>query len=134
MLTVIRFVKSHFNLLVLPGEDKSASGDLFWDDGDSIETIEKNEYNYFTFILHNNCSLDINVIKSGYSAKLPINNVVIYGTNSDPVVATLDGKTVASSIANSLQINVNLDLGSKKSGQKWTLNWKSSKTNECNLN
>ena len=122
-----------FDILVLPDTDKSAYGDLFWDDGDSIETIKNNQYNYFTFKLHSNCSMDINVIKSGYSTKLVISDVVIYGTNTDPVVVTLDGKTVTSSVTNSIQIQVNIDLSSKKSGQKWTLNWKSIITNKCNL-
>ena len=51
---------------------------------------------YFMFELHDNCSLDINVIKSSCSTKLAISNVVIYGLNADPVVVTLDGKTVSS--------------------------------------
>ena len=122
-----------FDLLVLPDTDRSAYGDLFWDDGDSIDTIEKNKYNYFTFKLHRNCSLDINVIKSGYSTKLVISDVVIYGINSDPVVVTVDGRTVTSIVTNSIQIHINIDLSSKKSGQKWTLNWKSIITNKCNL-
>ncbi len=30
-------------------DDGSASGDLFWDDGESIETYENNQYAYITF-------------------------------------------------------------------------------------
>lgn len=37
------------HLVSAVSEDGSASGDLFWDDGESIDTYEKNQYAYIVF-------------------------------------------------------------------------------------
>ncbi len=36
--------RGYFFLLVIPGKTKTATGDLFWDDGESIITIESGKY------------------------------------------------------------------------------------------
>ena len=126
--------RSPINLLVIPGAGKTAFGDLFWDDGDAIDTIENNEYNYYSFNLETNCALDIRVIQSGYSGNQTLDSITVFGTNGDEVEATLDGKPVTTSIRDGkLGISVKTNLDSKKAGEKWTIKWVSKKTKTCNI-
>jgi hypothetical protein len=133
--------RDKFTLLVIPGKTKTASGDLFWDDGESINTIESGKYNYYTFKLHPNCSLEIDVIKSGYdmsSEPQIISGIGIVGTVDGDIEASIDGKPLDK---NSLShdnhfgttLKVDLNLQSKKAGDKWIINWKLTKTNSCNI-
>lgn len=39
------------HLIVCVSEDGQANGDLFWDNGDSLDTFEKDDYAYITFSL-----------------------------------------------------------------------------------
>ena len=90
-----------------------------------------------TFDLHKDCTLDIKVEKSGYKTNHTLTEVVIYGTNGDSIEASLDGKHLdkASHYMKGpmLVFKNNIDLNSKTIGQKWTLKWKSIKTNLCNV-
>ena len=123
------------HLLVLPDGKQTGAGDLFWDDGDGIDTIERSQYNYYTFNVYNNCTLDVNVIKTDYKTNQTIESIQIFATNGDPVSATLDGKPVSDVLVfqKVTKLTVKLDLLSKKPGDKWTLSWKSTKTNTCNF-
>jgi len=125
-------------LVVLPGKSKTASGDLFWDDGESVNTIETGKYNYYTFKLLANCTIEIDVIKSGYdagSSPQNIDSIDIVDTLDGDVEANTDGKPISSSAVNQgvTQLNVKINLQSKKVGEKWIINWKSTKNNLCNI-
>src|SRR5262249_34715677 len=41
--------KKPMYLIIALDQKQSASGDLFWDDGESIDTYERSVYNYFIF-------------------------------------------------------------------------------------
>ncbi len=77
-----------FTLLVAQSQSKTASGSLFWDDGDSIEM---NSYNYLKFSV-SNAVLTINAPVRNYNASImrleiikilgvdhPVTNVKING-------------------------------------------------------
>ncbi|CAF4990367.1 unnamed protein product [Rotaria sp. Silwood1] len=53
-----------FILLVAQSQSGTATGNLFWDDGDSIDSIETQTYNYFEFTLTNSVSKDLMAIDS----------------------------------------------------------------------
>jgi hypothetical protein len=126
--------RGSIKLIAIPGKDKTASGDLFWDDGESIDTIETNNYNYFSFRLNNNCSLDITVEKSGFTENPTLDTILVLSTNGDAVEATLDGKPIKfKSSQLMLEFPIKINLKTKKVGEKWTLKWKSIKTNLCNI-
>jgi hypothetical protein len=132
------FRRDKFSLLVIPSKTKTASGDLFWDDGESIDTIESGKYNYYTFELHPNCLLEINVIKSGYdmSSEPEILNSIGIGTVDEDIEASIDRKALEKKSVSYFNpfgtaIWVELNLQSKKSGNKWVINCKSTKTNSC---
>ena len=134
MINTDRIRKGGVALVVFPNKNKTASGDLFWDDGDSIDTIENNKYNYYSFDLNKDCVLDIKVEKSGYPSNQTIELIVVKGSNGDKVEATLDGKpTPSDTYQDYLTFDLKINLSSKKSGEKWTLKWKSTKTNSCNI-
>jgi len=125
-------------LIVFAGKSKTALGDLFWDDGESINTVENGKYNYYTFDLLSNCTLQIHVIKSGYDAGSSPQNIDwihIADTVEGDVEAHIDGKVIASPIrkGGGTQLDAKLNLQSKKAGEKWVINWKLTKTNSCNV-
>lgn len=45
--------KNNFNLLIATGKDNKASGDLFWDDGETIDTITTEKYNHISYAYGN---------------------------------------------------------------------------------
>ena len=125
--------KGSLRLVAFPGTHKTASGNLFWDDGESIDTIENNKYNYYSFNL-TNCSLDIKVIESGYSTDQTLTEISIPSTNNDKIEATLDGKPIQSVVHKGwIALNFKLNLNTKKKGEKWTFKWKSTQSNSCNI-
>lgn len=127
------------DLWIIPSSNGSASGDLFFDDGESIDTIEKNNYDYYHFKL-DKCDLTIEAIHSGATVgakdilKLDEIKVATHSQVSDLHV-TVDGAEVKSSVAgNTITIQSNLDLlqiggNSKKSV---TISIKN-RANQCNL-
>ena len=115
------------NLVVVPSKSKTASGDLFWDDRESIDTIENGKYNLYEFVLNSDCTLELNVAKSGYSSHPHIESITIANTGAGSVSASVDGKSVSGSSSNGVTLlNVKLDLNKKykiefKSGGKCNL-------------
>lgn len=66
-------------LLVAPDQQGMAHGELFWDDGDSIDTIEREEYNMYSFMLINKNKLVVRVDHRGYANDLRLGSVVVLG-------------------------------------------------------
>ncbi len=129
--------KHKFYLTVIPNKMITATGDLFWDDGESINTIESGKYNYYTFELHPNCSLEINVIKSGYdmsSEPQVIDNIFIVNTSDIKIEPTVDGKKIEyKHQGGGTLLMVNIDLHSKKAGEKWVISWRKPEMSACNI-
>ena len=118
-------------------KNKKAIGDLFWDDGDSIDSIPKKQYNFYTFELLPNCSVEIQVQNKGYVSKDPhiIDKILVANTLNANISAKVDNKDITGTVVSKddyLVIPVNIDLNSGKVGQKWIISWKTS-TNTCNL-
>ncbi|CAG2179136.1 unnamed protein product [Oppiella nova] len=123
------------NLEVYP-KDKKATGDLFWDDGDSLNTIETKQYNFYEFELLANCSLQLRVKTKGYNSSKPhlIEKVLIANTLNAKINALLDGKAIENVVVKEDYIifPVNIDLNAAQVGQIWKIEWKTV-DNTCNL-
>jgi hypothetical protein len=130
--------ESPIQLIVAPSS-KQAVGELFWDDGESINTIESGKFDLFEFKLHPDCFIDIKVIQSGYQNSPMIDNIIVLGTQGQGIIRVdIDGhETIGESYENGEQINlpVKLDLKSKQAGQNWKVNWHLNYQNmtRCNL-
>ncbi|CAF1109689.1 unnamed protein product [Adineta steineri] len=81
-----------FTLLVAQSMSGNATGNLFWDDGDSIDSIETKTYNYFEF----SCSLNtltINAIVANYKdSPMRLELVRILGVSKTVMSVNVNGK------------------------------------------
>ncbi|XP_052256801.1 sucrase-isomaltase, intestinal-like isoform X2 [Dreissena polymorpha] len=86
--------KNTLGLTVIPDNNGTATGDLFWDDGDSIGTIETKQYYFASFNFRNNTvsmSVDTNhTVVEG----LVFDEVWVLGMTSRPSSVTAGGTTL----------------------------------------
>ncbi|CAF4136997.1 unnamed protein product [Rotaria sordida] len=81
-----------FTLLVAQSALGNATGNLFWDDGDSIDSIETKSYNYFEFLLISN-KLTINAIVANYKdSPMRLELVRVLGVSKPVTSVTVNEK------------------------------------------
>lgn len=82
-----------FNLIVASSQYQNASGSLFWDDGDSIDSIEKENYNYLEFQLTADNTLTIDALVRNYKDEpMRLDVVKILGVTKEVDSVTVNGK------------------------------------------
>ncbi|XP_076451187.1 lysosomal alpha-glucosidase-like isoform X2 [Babylonia areolata] len=102
-----------FKLMVAPDAKSSASGLLYWDDGESLDPVETNKYSLVNFTLMGT------TLKSGVVAgnfpNMTLDNVNVLGVDSQPKSVVLNGKTTVKYIYNAttkvlslFELNINL--------------------------
>jgi alpha-glucosidase (family GH31 glycosyl hydrolase) len=77
-----------FTLLIAQSQSKTASGSLFWDDGDSIEM---KSYNYLNFSVSDNV-LTINVPVRNYNTSMRLEIIKILGVDHPVTNVKINGK------------------------------------------
>ncbi|XP_072776102.1 sucrase-isomaltase, intestinal [Taeniopygia guttata] len=84
-----------FGLIIALDEEGQASGSLFWDDGDSIDTIEKENY-FLAKYTFSNGSLKTEIVKNGYAGAetLKYNKITILGLKQRPQAVSLNGRSI----------------------------------------
>ncbi|XP_008568396.1 PREDICTED: putative maltase-glucoamylase-like protein FLJ16351 [Galeopterus variegatus] len=97
-----------FGLIIALNENETADGYLFWDDGDSIGTIEREEYFYAQYKFHDRM-LKTTIINNGYHGvnTLACDTVQILGLTSKPKVIYMNGKIIPS---NQIQYHSNMKI------------------------
>ncbi|XP_067441400.1 lysosomal alpha-glucosidase [Thunnus thynnus] len=72
------------HLVCALSDDGSASGDLFWDDGETIDTYENNQYAYITFNVTQKV-MTSQVLHSNVEATyITVRSVTFYGVKQEP--------------------------------------------------
>ena len=103
-------------------ENQHASGELFWDDGDSLKTYQLKKYSHILFHAGNS---RLKVIMKRNSSFLPlpkIQNVSVIGLNLNVTQVELDQKSIPFEFdakLNVLKIQLNLTMP-----QNFILKWK----------
>ncbi|KAM9389825.1 sucrase-isomaltase, intestinal-like [Phaethornis superciliosus] len=84
-----------FGLIIALDEQGEASGSLFWDDGDSIDTIEKENY-FLAKYTFSKGNLKTEILKNGYQGadSLKYNKITILGLKLKPNAVSLNGRTL----------------------------------------
>jgi alpha-glucosidase (family GH31 glycosyl hydrolase) len=107
-------------LLVALDAKLGAHGDLYLDDGDSLDTFAKGQYTYIEFVskpLARGFNINNSIVKSGYidAGKLRVEQVLVYGApvaDNCTYAAQQAGKTVPVKVLgnNVLQVLVDVNL------------------------
>lgn len=89
--------KNPFYLIVALNNSTSSNGYLYWDDGESINSIETLRYNYITFEANYSPfnltgSLNINLRVSGYETAMIFDEIIIYGVLEKPNKLTINNE------------------------------------------
>ncbi|KAM4672049.1 sucrase-isomaltase, intestinal-like [Amazona ochrocephala] len=82
-----------FRLIIALDEQGKASGSLFWDDGDSIDTIEKENY-FLAKYTYSKGHLKTEILKNGYRGadSLEFKRITILGLKRRPYVVAFNGR------------------------------------------
>ncbi len=103
-----------FGLIIVVNANGNAEGELFYDDGESIDTIESKSYYYATYkwSSHNH-QLKINVVKNNYDhmSNLVLDSLAIYGLDKTPGAFTVNKKQVQPMMRPQTQIIDVIGLG-----------------------
>ena len=86
-----------FGLIIVLDSNGNANGDLFYDDGETIDTIEKNAYFYATYLWSSqNCQLNMTIVQNNYTdmSSLVLNSLAIYGLGTPPANITVNNNQV----------------------------------------
>lgn len=89
--------KNPFGLWVALSNSQSRSkaaatsyGTLYWDDGESIDSIESGSYNFFNFTAKDG-SVQVNKVKSGYSgSRMILSEIKVFGVQKQPANVTIN--------------------------------------------
>jgi hypothetical protein len=105
------------SLLIALDQNQTASGSLFWDDGDSVDTYENQNYNLFQFNYTNNNTITITAVSYRYQTSLVLNQIQVYGLAAQPTqIMLMDSNSTAinmtwNATSNVLQIsNITLNM------------------------
>jgi len=72
------------SLLVALDYKQTADGSLFWDDGDSVDTYENQNYNLFQFNYTSNNTIKITAVAYYYQTSLVLDQIQVYGLAAQP--------------------------------------------------
>ncbi|KAL1432915.1 hypothetical protein MTO96_001910 [Rhipicephalus appendiculatus] len=82
------------HLSLPPDERGAARGELFWDDGDSIDTVQREQYNTYTFLLIDRSQLVVSATHRGYADGLNLGTVTVFGVREKPTFVSLKGRSL----------------------------------------
>ncbi|KTG36910.1 hypothetical protein cypCar_00036485 [Cyprinus carpio] len=117
-------------LIIALDDNNAASGELFWDDGESRDTVSSGSYIHYQFSVANDV-LTMHVTHNGYTDpnNLKFENITVMGVTGAPVsVLVSDGTTTNALTASQVNYNStrkvlylrNLEL---ELGKDYTVNW-----------
>lgn len=98
-LNTVESRKKPMYLIVSLNHEQIATGDLFWDDGDSIDTYGNSIYNYFVFNF-NSQRLTLEPWTYKYPQmenEIRLDEIKIYGMNNQPTRVIWNGQDLAGS-------------------------------------
>ncbi|NXU89451.1 LYAG glucosidase, partial [Xiphorhynchus elegans] len=108
-------------LIVALSSSATAWGDLFWDDGESLDTFEQGSYSYLVFNVTQNVFTSTVLHASTETTKVTIGTLSIFGVQKPPSKVLLNGQEKPFSYLDNQVLTVS-DLGISLS-QGFSLQW-----------
>ncbi|XP_055955044.1 lysosomal alpha-glucosidase isoform X1 [Patella vulgata] len=91
--TTIQSRKNKFGLLVALNSTRQAEGDLFWDDGDTIDTVGVKLYNTILFNADKNGVYSSPLFIGYKDEPMLLGNVTVFGLQQQPSTVTVNGQS-----------------------------------------
>ena len=92
MLCFLYSQKLPFEILVFLSENQTASGELYWDDGDSLNTYENGKFCHVKFFCNSSQFTSESIKMKSLLPVPPINSVIITGLKKNVQFITVNGK------------------------------------------
>ncbi|KAM8947191.1 lysosomal alpha-glucosidase [Pelodytes ibericus] len=122
-LTTEEMRKNDLTLVVALSAQGIARGDLFWDDGDSLETFEKGDYTQVLFLAKNNVVLSEVIRVNSQSDGLKVGIVAVYGISTPPTAVLVNGVASEDFSYNMVTKVLSIDELSLPIGKEFTITW-----------
>uniref|UniRef100_A0A670XVL3 Lysosomal alpha-glucosidase-like n=1 Tax=Pseudonaja textilis TaxID=8673 RepID=A0A670XVL3_PSETE len=89
--------RNPLTLIAALSQTSTAWGDLFWDDGDSLDTFEKGDYSYLVFNVTQVRRSHLRAMRRRRELPLPptyitVDKLSVYGVREEPKTVTVSGK------------------------------------------
>ncbi|XP_054162207.1 lysosomal alpha-glucosidase-like [Oppia nitens] len=84
--------KEKFTLVVVLDHNAGAEGQLYWDDGDSIDPIKSGRYSLFNFDVSKGILSTHSVVDKYREQEIVVNNVIVLGLKTKPNELTINDK------------------------------------------
>ncbi|XP_033325789.2 lysosomal alpha-glucosidase [Megalopta genalis] len=121
--------KNNFELLVALDKNQTAKGELYWDDGDSLDTLEKGQFVWLLFSADGNILSSLRQEKNTFMEPMILDQIQIWGVASNVTNVLLNGREMKyqyNSTENSLTTsNLRTDLR-----KDFKLEWKYDRSHE----
>ncbi|KAK9300498.1 hypothetical protein QLX08_006841 [Tetragonisca angustula] len=75
--------KNNFELLITLDHMNEAKGELYWDDGDSLDSFEKKQFVWSVFVIKNNTLSTTKATESSFHEKMILDKIQIWGIISN---------------------------------------------------
>ncbi|KAL8175379.1 UNVERIFIED_CONTAM: hypothetical protein K2H54_021715, partial [Gekko kuhli] len=103
--------RNPLSLIAALSQSASAWGDLYWDDGESLDAFEKGDYSYLVFNVTQNTFLSTVLHSNVEATYITVEELTVYGVQEEPKSVTVNGKeTPFSYLANQVLSVGNLQL------------------------
>ncbi|XP_060780036.1 sucrase-isomaltase, intestinal isoform X2 [Neoarius graeffei] len=101
-VTTVYSRRSPMGLIIALDDNNQASGELFWDDGDSRDTVSSGAYIHYQFSVVQGV-LTMQVLHNGYADpnNLVFENITILGLSSPPTSVTINNGTMVTALPES---------------------------------
>ncbi|KZC13685.1 Lysosomal alpha-glucosidase [Dufourea novaeangliae] len=86
--------KYGIGLLVALDQAQTAKGELYWDDGDSLDTVEKEQFLWLSFISENNTVSSSRLKETAFNDQVFLDCIQIWGVTSNVSYVSLNGREI----------------------------------------
>ncbi|XP_053996416.1 lysosomal alpha-glucosidase-like [Hylaeus anthracinus] len=87
--------KNGFELLITLDKYKKAKGELYWDDGDSLDSIKKGQFLWMSFAVENNTLSNFRAKEGTYNERILLDVIYIWGVTSEVSTVVLNGRQIS---------------------------------------
>ncbi|XP_031425272.1 lysosomal alpha-glucosidase isoform X2 [Clupea harengus] len=115
--------RNPFNLTVALSAEGWARGELYWDDGDSLDTYERGDYSHILFMARQSQLVSDPVRVSGALDGLVLGQVRVFGVPSPPKAVMANGETVTDFTYRSDTMSLTVASLSLPMTEEFTLQW-----------